>query len=367
MNQQYVTDIEQVTGLPAEERRSLQEVTQWFSFRASAYYLQLIDWHDPYDPLRRLIIPDTGELTAWGALDPSSEERYTVAPGVQHKYRQTALMLVSDMCGGFCRFCFRKRLFVDDDSEVAFDLAEGLEYIRNHPEITNVLVSGGDPLMLATPKLEAIVSALREIEHVRIIRIGSKLPAYNPRRITGDPALLKMVSRYSTPDRRIYIMTHFDHPREMTAVARDAVAHLQQSGAVLMNQTPLIRGVNDNPVVLAELFNELSYAGISPYYVFQCRPSVGNKIYTVPVEESFRIFEQARSRCSGLAKCARFVMSHASGKIEVAGTTADEIIFRYNQAADPDNIGRVMVYARNPRAYWLEDYTEPVTSYSLPS
>jgi lysine 2,3-aminomutase len=255
MNPQYVTDIERVGGLTADERMTLKEVTQWFAFLANDYYLQLIDWNDPDDPIRRLIIPDTGELKTWGALDPSSERRYTVAPGVQHKYRQTALMLVSDMCGGFCRFCFRKRLFVDDDSEVAFDLAEGLDYIGNHPEINNVLISGGDPLMLSTPKLEDIVSALRSIDHVKIIRIGSKVPAYNPHRITGDPSLLQMVARHSKPDKRIYVMTHFDHPREMTDAAREAIAQLQQSGAVLMNQTPLIRGINDNPDVLAELFN----------------------------------------------------------------------------------------------------------------
>lgn len=365
MNPEYVNDIERVAGLTADERLSLKEVTRWFAFRASEYYLHLIDWNDAGDPIRRLVMPDPGELNTWGELDPSSEERYTVAPGVQHKYRQTALMLVSDMCGGFCRFCFRKRLFVHDDSEVAFDPAEGLEYIRNHPEISNVLMSGGDPLMLSTSRLEAIVSALRSIDHVRIIRIGSKLPAYNPFRITGDPALLRMIARHSTPERRIYIMTHFDHPRELTGDARAAIAQLQQSGAVLMNQTPLIRGVNDNPGVLAELFNELSYAGISPYYVFQCRPSIGNRIYTVPVEEAYRIFEMARALCSGLAKCARFVMSHASGKIEVAGTTADEIVFRYNQAAEPDDIGRVMVYPRNPQAHWFDDYTDLITSYRV--
>ncbi|MDG6258074.1 MAG: KamA family radical SAM protein [Methanomicrobiaceae archaeon] len=365
MKPQYVTDIEHVVGLTNEEKISLKKVTRWFAFRANDYYLSLIRWKDAEDPIRRLIIPHEGELDTWGTLDPSSEERFTVAPGVQHKYGQTALMLVSDMCGGFCRFCFRKRIFVDDDSEVAFDMGEGLDYIRNHPEISNVLISGGDPLMLPTPKLEAIVAALRTIDHVRIIRIGSKIPAYNPFRITQDPSLLRMIARHSTPARRIYVMTHFDHPREMTDAARRAIAQLQQSGAILMNQTPLIRGVNDNPVVLAELFNQLSYAGISPYYVFQCRPSTGNKIYTVPVEEAYRIVEMARARCSGLAKSARFVMSHASGKIEVTGNTAKAIIFRYNQAAESDNTGRVLVYARNPRAYWFDDYTDCITSYRV--
>ena len=127
-----------------------------------------------------------------------------------------------------------------------------------------------------------------------------------------------------------------------------------------MNQTPLIRGINDDPEVLAALFDKLSFIGANPYYVFQCRPSVGNRTFAVPVEESYRIFEQARSRCSGLAKRARFVISHATGKIEVLGKTDRHTYFKYNQAADPGDLGRFMVYKSNPEAYWFDDYTELV-------
>jgi lysine 2,3-aminomutase len=360
MEPRYVSSLDQVTGFSAADGGDLTNITDIFAFRSNDYYLSLINWQDTADPIRRLIIPCADEAEEWGGLDPSSEGSYTVAPGLQHKYRETALLLVSDVCGGLCRYCFRKRLFIEDGREVNKDVSEGLAYIREHPEITNVLLTGGDPLILSTGRLREIVAALREIDHVKIIRIGSKMPAFNPYRIVNDPALLDLIRDYSTEEKRIYIMAQFTHPRELSEVAREGIALLQDAGAIIMNQTPLIRGINDDPEVLAELFKTLSFIGASPYYVFQCRPTVGNRTYAVPVEESYRIFEQARGMCSGLAKRARFVMSHAAGKIEVVGKTAEYTFFKYNQAADPANLGRFMVYKSSPDAYWFDDYTELV-------
>ncbi|NLZ30092.1 MAG: KamA family radical SAM protein [Methanomicrobiales archaeon] len=358
MNPTYISSLDKVPGIGAKERAHLEQVTDLFAFRSNDYYLSLIDWDDPEDPIRRLIIPIPEELEPWGRLDPSSEHLYTRAPGMQHKYRETALLLVSDHCGGFCRYCFRKRLFIDDAREVNRDISRALAYIRAHPEITNVLLTGGDPLILGTDRLREILARLREIEHVRIIRIGTKMPAYNPYRIINDPALLDAIREYSLGEKSIYIMAQFNHPRELTGAACQGIALLQDAGAVLMNQTPLIRGINDDPVVLSRLLGRLSFVGVNPYYVFQCRPTVGNRPFAVPVEESYRIFEQARATCSGLSKQARFVMSHATGKIEVVGMTEGCTYFKYNQAADPDDIGRFMVYRSNPEAYWFDDYTE---------
>ncbi|WP_317297277.1 KamA family radical SAM protein [Methanoculleus nereidis] len=356
----YISSLDAIPGIDADECADLAQVMELFAFRSNDYYLSLIDWDDPTDPIRRLIVPTLEELEPWGHLDPSSEHRYTRAPGLQHKYRETALLLVSDLCGGLCRYCFRKRLFIEDAREVNKDISEGLAYIRDHPEITNVLLTGGDPLILETGRLLDIVRQLREIEHVEIIRIGTKMPAYDPFRITNDPALLDMIRDYSLNEKRIYIMAQFTHPRELTDAACRAVALLQEAGAVVMNQTPLIRGINDDPEVLASLFDKLSFIGASPYYVFQCRPTVGNRTFAVPVEESYRIFEQARTICSGLAKRARFVISHATGKIEVLGKTDRYTYFKFNQAADPADRGRFMVYKSNPEAYWFDDYTELV-------
>lgn len=361
MKPRYLTQVDQISALNVEEKAALRRVEERFAFRSNEYYLSLIDWDDPTDPIRRIVVPDMLELEDEGVLDPSQEKNYTVVKGLQHKYRETALLLVSDVCGSYCRFCFRKRLFMDHGAEVTRDVTEELAYIREHPEVTNVLLTGGDPLLMATSRLEPIVRAVREIGHVRIIRIGSKMPAFNPYRITEDPALCEMIQRYSTPEKRIYIMAQFNHPRELTPQAVEAVSLLIDAGAVVVNQTPLVRGINDDPAVLADLFKKLSFIGVPPYYVFQCRPTKGNGMFQVPVEETYGIFEEAKAQVSGLAKRARLVMSHVSGKIEVAGLTDEHIYFKYHQAADPANIGRFMAFRRNPAALWFDDYTDPVS------
>jgi KamA family protein len=366
MKPRYLTRVDQLDALSPEEKSMAQKVEEKFAFRSNEYYLSLIDWNDPADPIRRIAVPDPMELEESGLLDPSRESNYTVAPGLQHKYRETALMLVSDMCGTFCRFCFRKRLFMDRGAEVTRDVAEEIEYIRHHPEITNVLLTGGDPLIMATSKLEPIVAAIREIEHVGIIRIGSKMPAFNPYRILDDPSLSEMIQKYSTPEKRIYIMAQFNHPRELTPQAVEALGILLAAGAIVVNQTPILRGVNDDPAVLAELFRKLSFIGVPPYYVFQCRPTLGNRMFQVPVEETYAIVEAAKALVSGLAKRARFVMSHATGKIEIAGLTDEYVFFKYHQAADPENIGKFIAFRRNPEALWFDDYTDPVVDVTIP-
>ncbi len=360
----YLTKLEQIPQLSQGEINRLEEVNEKFVFRTNDYYQSLIDWDDPEDPIRRIVIPDVQELDDWGKLDASDEESYTVAKGVEHKYDSTALLLVNEVCAAYCRFCFRKRLFMDENEEVTKDVSEGLEYIRRHKEINNVLLTGGDPLIMSTSKLEPIIQKVREVDHVNIIRIGTKIPAFNPMRIYNDPSLEAMFRKYSTPEKRIYVMAHFNHPRELTPEAVRGLSFLLNAGAIVVNQTPMIAGVNDDPDVLAEMFNKLSYIGVPPYYVFQCRPTLGNRIYVTPLEEAFEIFETARTRCSGLAKRARFVMSYDTGKIEVVGLTEKYIYFKYLRAADEDNDAKFMVFNRNPDAYWFDDYKELVDEYS---
>jgi KamA family protein len=359
----YITRLEQVPQLNDAERARLQPVQDAFVFRTNDYYQSLIDWNDPDDPIRRIVMPDTTELEPWGRLDASNEAEYTRVPGLEHKYRSTALLLVNDVCGAYCRFCFRKRLFMGDNDEVVRDVSEGIAYIREHREITNVLLTGGDPLLMSTRLLRSVIEPLRSIEHVQIIRIGSKMPAFNPFRIIDDPSLTDMLREFSTPEKRIYVMCHFNHPRELTPEAVEGLARLQQAGVITVNQTPLIAGVNDDPEVLAQLFRKCSFVGVPPYYVFQCRPTLGNRGYTVPVERGYQIFEAAKARVSGLAKRARFVMSHETGKIEVIALTAELVVLKYHRAANDACSGRVMVYRRNPEATWLDDYTTLVESH----
>jgi hypothetical protein len=222
-------------------------------------------------------------------------------------------------------------------------------------------LTGGDPLTLDTRHLESVLSKIREIPHVNIIRIGSKMLAYNPYRILNDPELLHVLSRYSTPEKRIYLMAHFNHPRELTDVSREAAELLRKAGVMVVSQTPILKDVNDAPETLTTLFRQLSFAGISPYYVFQCRPATGNQFFQVPVEQSYEALQKSWHACSGLAKRARFVMSHATGKIEIVGKTAEHVFMRYHQSADPANIGKFMVYKSNPLARWFDDYRHSVT------
>jgi lysine 2,3-aminomutase len=363
----YLTRIEQLEQLSEQEKAKLRKVTETFAFRCNNYYLSLIDWDDPDDTIRRIVIPQVRELKRWGRLDPSDERTYTVMPGLEHKYNSTALLLVSNVCDGICRYCFRKRVFIEPQSEYLRDVPAAMKYIEQHRQISNVLLTGGDPLALATSKLERIIGHLREIEHVQIIRIGTKIPAFNPYRIVEDPALPEMIKKYSTNRKKIYVMTHFIHLRELTDLAVKAVGVLHKAGAIVANQAPLIRGVNAEPAVLAELLAKLSFIGAVPYYIFQCRPALGNKAYTVPIEEGYEIVEQAKAQVSGLAKRIRFVMSHSSGKIEIMGKTEDFIYFKYHRAADDADSGRFLVFKRNPHACWLDDYEEVIHEYPVSS
>jgi KamA family protein len=363
----YITRLDKVEELSDAERRRLEAVSDEFVFRSNDYYQGLIDWDDPDDPIRRLVIPDVKELETWGRLDASNEEAYTRVPGLEHKYDSVALLLVNDVCGAYCRFCFRKRLFMDGNDEVVRDVSQGIEYIKHHPRITDVLLTGGDPLLTSARQLRNIISQLRDIEHVDVIRIGSKMPAFNPYRIIDDTDLHDVLREYSTPEKRIYVMCHFNHPRELTDVALEGLQVLRECGVVTVNQTPMIAGINDDPDTLSELFRKCSAYGVPPYYVFQCRPTLGNKMFSVPLERAYMIFETARMTGSGLAKRARLCMSHETGKIEIVGLTRRHIMFKYHRAADPELSGRFMVFRRNPGAHWFDDYTDLVDDYEMPN
>lgn len=358
--------IKNLAAIPALQAASgldtLQAVANKYVFRSSEYYLGLIDWDDPADPIRQLIIPRAEELDAWGDLDACNEASVTVSHGVQHKYPDTVLLLCNEVCGGYCRYCFRKRLFMEDNGEVNKAVYEGLDYIAARPEITNVLLTGGDPLLMSTRRLGEIISRLREIPHVRIIRIGSKMPAFDPWRILDDPDLLAMFARHSTAEKRIYLMAHFDHPRELTGPAVQALDLLIRHGVILANQCPLIQGINDDPAVLGELFRRLSWIGCPPYYLFQGRPTAGNAPYRVPITRGWRLFQEAKHMGSGLARRARYVMSHESGKIEILAVDDNHIYLRSHRAKDPGPCARFMIYRRDDLACWLDELVPATAS-----
>jgi lysine 2,3-aminomutase len=356
MSKRYVTSLSEIAELSPANLEDLKDVAEKFAFRVSRYYLDLINWHDPNDPLRRVVIPSNDELVPWGSLDASNESEFTVTPGLQHKYSDTALLLVNDTCGAYCRFCFRKRLFIDDNTEVVKDISEPLKYLRQHPEISNVVLSGGDPLILSEARLRRIFEDLAAIPHVQVIRIGSKMPAFDPISLLEHPALFDLIHEL-TARKSIYLMAHFNHDRELTRVAVDCLAAFRKAGAVVLNQTPLIVGVNDDPKTLGKLFQRLILAGVQPYYVFQCRPTEGNYALTLPLEKAYQIFATAQIECSGLARAARFVLSHTTGKIEVVGMDDSFIYMRYHRAVQHSDHGRMLVFRRNASACWLDDYS----------
>jgi KamA family protein len=319
--------------------------------------LSLIFWDDPNDPIRKIVIPTKKELSAYGQLDASNEKRYTVVPGCEHKYPDTALLLISNVCASLCRFCFRKRIFMEDNKEVNIKVSKGLEYITNHTEITNVLLTGGDPLMLSADRLRNIINKINKIEHVKIIRMGTKVPAFAPNKIIRDKNLIDV---FSNSEKHIYIVTHFNHTREITEYAIRAINILKKAGVTVINQTPLLNGINADPETLSDLMNTLSYHGVIPYYIFINRPVKGNKMFSVPVERAHRIFKEAKKHCSGLAKKAKLVMSHASGKIEVIGIEGDYTYFKYHRHPDMRKMGHFFKRKRNHQAYWFDDYEEPI-------
>lgn len=364
-NPKYITDIAKIAAIPAEERARLKEVTDTFAFRVNDYYLNLIDWNDPADPIRKLVIPQESELAAYGDLDASSEETNYVVPGCQHKYRNTALLIVAEVCAAYCRYCFRKRLFQSDVKEAVSDMEPALAYIAQHPEIDNVLLTGGDSLILSTPRLSALIARLRAIPHVKIIRLGSKIPVFNPMRIYEDQALLTMLRKNSTADKRIYVMAHINHPREITEEARRGFQALHDAGVIVVNQTPVLKGINDDPAVLAELLDRLSWAGVTPYYFFVNRPVAGNGDFVLPLERVYRIVEEAKAKTSGLGKRVRLSMSHASGKIEILAVEQGKAYLKYHQSRE-NQYGKLMILDCPPDAAWFDDLPGSELHWSKP-
>jgi KamA family protein len=359
------TSIEEVEShfnvkINEEEKEKLQEVLEKHPMFIPDYYAKLINWSDPADPIRHLIFPSIDELDLAGSYDTSGEKENTVLTGLQHKYRETALLLATNRCAGYCRYCFRKRMVGIPTDETLRLFDQAVEYIKEHPEITNVLISGGDPLTLPTGVIEYFLSELSEIEHLKFIRLGSRVPVFYPMRIYEDGKLLSVLSKYSSPERRIYMVTHFNHPRELTEQARKAIDCLLRSGVPVSNQTVLLRHVNDDSGVLAELMKELTSTGVMPYYVFQCRPVKRVKThFQVPFAEGYQTVERAKQRLDGHAKRFKYVMSHRTGKIEIVGVVGEEIYLKYHQAKEPERIGRLFKMRLTPQAGWLDDL-EPI-------
>lgn len=358
-NEINICTIEQLrryTTLPKKDEEQLRRITRRHPMRVTRYYMSLIDWDNPRDPIRKMAIPSPQELNLQGSYDTSGEAENTKLRGLQHKYRETALVLATNRCAAYCRYCFRKRLVGLPNSEVVEHFNDAANYIRQHGEINNVLISGGDPLMLPTKVIEHFLMTLSQVPHLNFVRFGSKAPVTLPSRFENED-LLNVLEGHSNPRRRLYVVTQFNHPKEITKQSIKAVDNLIKSGVILNNQTVLLKGVNDDPSTLAELQNRLVGIGVNPYYVFQCRPVKRVKRhFQVPICEGVRIVEKAKKKGNGHSKRFKYVMSHKSGKIEILGIVHEEIYFRYHQAKKRKNLSKIFKRKVDEKAGWLDDF-----------
>ena len=291
-------DLKKYVKLTPEEEDGVKKCLGTLRMAITPYYLSLINPDDPYDPVRRQAIPTAAELyqAPEDQLDPLHEDTDSPVPGLTHRYPDRVLFLVTDQCSMYCRHCTRRRFAGQHDTAVPDCQVEGcIEYIRNHPEVRDVLLSGGDALMISDEKLEYIISELRKIPHVEIVRIGSRTPVVCPQRIT--PALCDMLKKYHP----IWLNTHFNHPNEITEESKRACAMLADAGIPLGNQTVLLHGVNDCVHVMKKLVQTLVYIRVRPYYIYVCDLSMGLTHFRTPVSKGVEIIEGLRGHTSGYA------------------------------------------------------------------
>lgn len=351
-----IDDLLAYTTLTTKEMKQLELIIKRHPMSITPYYMSLIDWNDPDDPIRRIAVPSLSELDLSGSYDTSGESKSTRMPGLQHKYTQTALLLTTNRCPVYCRHCFRKRLVGLPSEEVLKRFKQAVKYIREHEEIRNVLISGGDPLTLPNEILFQLLNWLGEIPHLNFIRIGTRIPAVLPARITSDPEFVSALGKFSNTIKRVYLVTQFAHHREITESSTEAVHQIVNAGISVINQTVLLKGVTDDAQSLARLQSELTRIGVNPYYVFHCRPVKRVKRqFQIPLKTGYKIIEETKALLDGPSKRFRYIMSHDTGKIEIIGVMGDEIFFKYHQARDPKHLGRLFKRKVTDDGGWLDD------------
>ncbi|MDD3095186.1 MAG: lysine 2,3-aminomutase [Candidatus Neomarinimicrobiota bacterium] len=283
--------------VPDDIRKQYKKISEKFPMSITPYYLSLINTEDiKNDPIFKQSFPVIDELRVLKSdmSDPLSEDRDSPVPGITHRYPDRVLFLVSNTCAMYCRHCTRKRRVGDVDSIPGKkQILQGIEYIRNTPRIRDVLLSGGDPFLLSDEYLDWILTELRKIEHVEIIRIGTRTPVVLPFRITDD--LVRMLKKHQP----VWINTHFNHPREITATSRKALRMLADAGFPLGNQSVLLAGVNDCPRIMKSLVHKLVYNRVRPYYLYQCDLSEGLSHFRTPVGKGIEILESLIGHTSG--------------------------------------------------------------------
>lgn len=288
-------EIARLLPLTPEEEAAFEAMGINLPFAITPYYLSLINPNDPHDPIRKTMIPQSSEFFHGPEEmdDPCGEDGRMVAPGLVHRYPDRVLFLVNETCAVYCRYCTRSRLVGSGEHEVDFEAA--YQYLESHPEVRDVLISGGDPLVMRDEKLAAILSRLRSIPHIEVIRIGSKIPAVMPQRIT--PEFCEMLKQFHP----FFMSIHFAHPRELTPEVSVALNRLADAGVPTFSQTVLMRDVNDSLAVMKPLMLGLLKNRVRPYYIYQCDPVKGTRHFRIPVEKGLEIMAGLRGHITGYA------------------------------------------------------------------
>ena len=336
-------DLKKYISLTPEEEEGVKACLGTLRMAITPYYLSLIDPDDPYDPVRRQAVPTAAELHQSKAdlLDPLHEDADSPAPGLTHRYPDRVLLLITDQCSMYCRHCTRRRFAGQHDAGLPVDQVDvAIEYIRSHPEVRDVLLSGGDALLVSDERLEYIIKKLLAIPHVEIVRIGSRTPVVLPQRIT--PGLCDMLKKYHP----IWLNTHFNHPNEITAESAAACARLADAGIPLGNQSVLLAGVNDCVHVMKKLVNELVKIRVRPYYIYQCDLSMGLEHFRTPVSKGIEIIEALRGHTSGF--CVPTFVVDAPG-----GGGKTPVMPNY-------------VISQSPHKVILRNYEGVITTYTEP-
>ena len=294
MIRESVHSVDQLVEKFNIERKDAEDLDEFFQARINPYYLSLIRY--PGDPIWLQCVPDKVELEDFDAQDdPLMEEAMSPVPNITHRYPDRALFLVTSQCGIYCRFCTRKRKVGDYEKISMKGLETAFQYLEQHTEIRDVILSGGDPLMLTDTMLEKILIRLREIKHIEIIRLGTRMPVILPHRITDK--LCNMIKKYHP----VYVNTHFNHPWEVTPQSSKACEMLANAGVPVGNQMVIMKGVNDDPAVVKELMQMLLKIRVRPYYMYMADETKGANHFRTSIETGLKIAEALRGHTSGLA------------------------------------------------------------------
>ncbi|MEB3285911.1 MAG: KamA family radical SAM protein [Vampirovibrionales bacterium] len=286
-------ELKQYIPVTSDEEKAFQAAGKNLPFAITPFYLGQIDLQNPNDPIRKTVIPRIAEFTTTREemVDPCGEDHDMVAPGLVHRYPDRVLFLVNETCSVYCRYCTRSRLVGSGEHSVDFQAA--YDYLRKTPAVRDVLISGGDPLVMADHKLDEIIKNLKSIPHIDIVRIGTKIPVVLPQRITDD--LLNVLKQYHP----FYMSIHFLHPDEITPEVEAVCNRIADAGIPMFSQTVLLKGVNDDPEVMKRLMLKLLKIRVKPYYIYQCDPVQGTSHFRTSVQKGIEIMEHLRGHITG--------------------------------------------------------------------